>query len=84
MRQRRPRRSRRQRKADRLSQQEKTTLTHHLDSKVIQFPGQSGMYGTPHTTDMVDAWRKGGRHPLYWRREDVEKNKEHVLKLVPA
>ncbi len=42
-------------------------------------PGQSGNPASPHYDDQIDAWFTQGYHPMYFAREDVEKNaKSHL------
>eukprot|EP01127_Copromyxa_protea_P022754 TRINITY_DN8329_c0_g2_i1.p1 TRINITY_DN8329_c0_g2~~TRINITY_DN8329_c0_g2_i1.p1 ORF type:complete len:846 (+),score=168.22 TRINITY_DN8329_c0_g2_i1:104-2641(+) len=53
------------------------------NARIIQFPGNSGNYGSKHYDDMVDDWKSGKTHRLLWKREDVEKNKETTVILTP-
>ncbi len=46
-------------------------------------PGQSGQVGSPHYDDQVEAWFKGGYHPILYKREDVEREHEACLELLP-
>jgi penicillin amidase len=46
-------------------------------------PGQSGQVGSPHYDDQVDAWFKGGYHPMLYNREDVVREQEACLVLLP-
>ncbi|RPJ49260.1 MAG: penicillin acylase family protein [Chloroflexi bacterium] len=46
-------------------------------------PGQSGQVGSPHYDDQVDAWFTGGYHPMLYEREDVLKEQEACLILLP-
>ncbi|MBW1819266.1 MAG: penicillin acylase family protein [Deltaproteobacteria bacterium] len=46
-------------------------------------PGQSGMLGSPHYADQMEMWLRVGHHPLYFSREKVESEAEHVLTLNP-
>jgi penicillin amidase len=46
-------------------------------------PGQSGQPGSKHYDDQVQAWFEGGYHPMLYAREDVEREAEYRLVLVP-
>jgi penicillin amidase len=46
-------------------------------------PGQSGQPGSKHYDDQVQAWFEGQYHPMLYAREDVEREAEACLKLVP-
>jgi len=46
-------------------------------------PGQSGQPGSKHYDDQVQAWFESGYHPMLYAREDVEREAESRLKLVP-
>jgi len=46
-------------------------------------PGQSGQPGSPHYDDQVQAWFTGDYHPMLYAREDVEREAEARLRLVP-
>lgn len=46
-------------------------------------PGQSGQVGSRHYDDQIDDWFKGEYHPMYFRREDVERERESCLELLP-
>jgi len=45
--------------------------------------GQSGHPLSNHYRDMCLKWAKGDYHPMYYRRADIEKNKEGKLILIP-
>jgi len=45
--------------------------------------GQSGQPLSKHYSDFVELWRKIEYHPMLFRREDVEKEEESRLTLVP-
>jgi penicillin amidase len=45
--------------------------------------GQSGHPLSPHYQDMCLKWVKGEYHPIYYRRADIEKNREGKLILIP-
>jgi penicillin amidase len=47
-------------------------------------PGQSGNPASPHYDDQVEAWFTGEYHPMWWTREDVEREAERRLELRPA
>jgi len=47
-------------------------------------PGQSGQPGSRHYDDQLQAWFDGDYHPMLYAREDVEREAEGVLWLVPA
>ena len=49
----------------------------------ISPPGQSGILGSDHYSDMADLWLKGEYVPLYWSREKVEENKVLTLNIRP-
>jgi penicillin amidase len=46
-------------------------------------PGQSGQPGSKHYDDQVQAWFEGEYHPMLYDREDVERELEDRLRLVP-
>jgi len=52
-------------------------------SLIVHPPGQSGQLGSPHYDDLADLWIKGEYHPMLWTREQVEREAEGKLKLVP-
>ncbi len=47
-------------------------------------PGQSGQVGSPHYDDQMAAWFAAGYHPILFAREDVEREAESRLQLLPA
>jgi penicillin amidase len=47
-------------------------------------PGNSGQPGSRHYDDQIDAWFEGGYHPLLFTREEVEREGEARLRLVPG
>jgi penicillin G amidase len=47
-------------------------------------PGQSGHIASPHFKDGVKPWFNGEYHPMLFRRDEIEKNLEGCLKLVPS
>ena len=47
-------------------------------------PGQSGQPGSKHYDDQVQAWFERGYHPMLFNRQEVEKEVEGVLHLVPG
>jgi len=47
-------------------------------------PGQSANPASPHYDDQVLAWTSKGYHKLLWEREDVERGKGSLLRLLPA
>ena len=49
----------------------------------ISPPGQSGILGSDHYSDMADLWLKGEYVPLYWSLEKVEETSENKLVLKP-
>jgi len=46
-------------------------------------PGMSGRPASPHYDDQVQAWLDGEYHPMLFAREDVEREAESRLVLVP-
>lgn len=52
-------------------------------SLLIGSMGQSGQPHHSHYSDMIDAWRAGEYASLYFRRQDVMKNRESFLVLRP-
>ncbi|MGD9049393.1 MAG: penicillin acylase family protein [Anaerolineae bacterium] len=46
-------------------------------------PGQSGQPGSKHYDDQAEAWFKGKYHPMLYDLEDVEREAEACLRLVP-
>ena len=51
------------------------------NSKVILPPGQSGVLGSEHYSDMINSWLNGDYVPLFWSEEKINKNKIHQLTL---
>jgi len=47
-------------------------------------PGQSGQPGSKHYRDFVEPWSKVEYHPMLFNREDIEKEAEEVLMLLPT
>lgn len=47
-------------------------------------PGQSGRPGSRHYDDQIEAWFSGDYHPMLFAREDVEREAEARLQLLPA
>jgi penicillin amidase len=47
-------------------------------------PGQSGQPGSRHYDDQIEAWFRGGYHPMLWAREDVEREARARLRLAPG
>ncbi len=47
-------------------------------------PGQSGQVGSPHYDDQMAAWFTAGYHRMLFAREDVEREAESRLQLIPA
>jgi penicillin amidase len=45
--------------------------------------GQSGQPLSKHYNDFVEPWRKIGYHPMLFRREDIEREEENRLTLIP-
>jgi penicillin amidase len=46
-------------------------------------PGQSGQPGSPHYDDQIQAWFTGEYHPMLYARQDVERETEAMLRLLP-
>jgi penicillin amidase len=46
-------------------------------------PGQSGHPGSRHYDDQMAAWFTGKYHPMLWPREDIEREAEGRLMLLP-
>jgi penicillin amidase len=56
-----------------------------LDNSVsILSPGQSGNPSSVHYDDQIDGWKKGGYHPMLYKREHIEKESIHRLRLIPV
>jgi penicillin amidase len=49
----------------------------------VHTTGQSGHAFAPHYTDMIDMWRTIQYHPMRWDAQDIEKNSEGHLHLLP-
>ena len=49
----------------------------------ISPPGQCGILGSDHYSDMAGLWLKGEYVPLYWSREKVEETSKKKLVLKP-
>jgi penicillin amidase len=45
--------------------------------------GESGLLGNPHYDDQIDLYLNGKYHPAWMAREDIERNAEATLVLVP-
>ncbi|MFL5735319.1 MAG: penicillin acylase family protein [Chloroflexia bacterium] len=52
-------------------------------SRGLLSPGQSGQPGSRHYDDGVEAWPAGDYHPMLFAREDVEREAEGRLRLLP-
>lgn len=46
--------------------------------------GESGLLGNPHNDDQIDLYLNGKYHPAWMAREDIERNTEATLVLVPG
>jgi penicillin amidase len=53
-------------------------------SVAVVVPGQSGQPTSPHYSDQIADWFKGGYHPMLYDRRDVEREQKAVLKLAPG
>jgi len=53
------------------------------NSAALLAPGQSGQPGSPHYDDQVSPWFAGQSHPMLFYREDVEREAEAKLRLLP-
>ena len=51
--------------------------------KIILPPGQSGVLGSPHYSDMVAPWLKGEYIPMLWSKDAVDEHKQYEIKLEP-
>jgi penicillin amidase len=54
------------------------------NSQGLLAPGQSGQPGSKHYDDQVEAWFSGEYHPMLYDLEDVEREAEACLRLVPG
>jgi penicillin amidase len=55
------------------------------DSSVaVNTPGQSGQPGSPHYSDLTQAWDRGDYFPLVYSRDAVERQSTERLQLEPA
>jgi penicillin G amidase len=52
-------------------------------SLIIHPPGQSGQLGSRHYADLAELWLRGEYHPMLWTREQVEREAEGHLRLIP-
>lgn len=52
-------------------------------SMFIIAPGQSEHPLSEHYDDLIELWQKGKYQPMLFNRKDVEKNKKHMLELIP-
>lgn len=52
-------------------------------SRVILPAGQSGHPASRHYSDMAEAWRSGGYHPMLWSRASVERHTVSTLTFEP-
>ncbi|MGH2604065.1 MAG: penicillin acylase family protein, partial [Dehalococcoidia bacterium] len=46
--------------------------------------GVSGLPGTPHAADQIEAWRTHQRIPMHYTEVDVEANAQQTLRLTPG
>lgn len=53
-------------------------------SMMTNVPGESGVPGSPHYSDLVGPWSQGEYHPMPFSRKAVEEAGEEWLMLVPA
>ncbi len=53
------------------------------NSLMITPPGQSGVLGSPHYSDMAEKWLNGEYIPMLWSKNKVEESAKKVIKLIP-
>ena len=53
------------------------------NSLMITPPGQSGVLGSPHYSDMAEKWLNGEYIPMLWCKDKVEGSAKKVIKLIP-
>jgi penicillin G amidase len=49
----------------------------------ILVPGNSGQIGSPHYDDQIEPWFNGAYHTMLYRREDVIREQQACLELLP-
>ena len=54
------------------------------NSRVVNYPGQSGNPGDAHYSDLTGMWLKGEYFPLLYTRAAVEQAVEKRISLKPA
>jgi penicillin G amidase len=54
------------------------------NSRVVNYPGQSGDPANPHYRDLAPLWQEGKYFPLLYTRNAIEKAAELRLRLVPS
>jgi len=52
-------------------------------SIAIHAPGQSGQLGSIHYDDLAILWIKGEYYPMLWTRDQIEKEAEGKIELIP-
>lgn len=53
-------------------------------SVMTNAPGESGVPGSPHYSDLAETWARGEYHPMPYTRQAVEAAAEERISLVPA
>jgi len=53
-------------------------------SVMTNAPGESGVPGDKHYSDLLDPWAKGEYHPMPFSRKAVEEAAEERISLVPG
>ena len=54
------------------------------EAVAVNAPGQSGNPLSRHYADMIELWRQGSYHPLLWEPDEIGREKEALLTLVPG
>jgi penicillin amidase len=53
------------------------------NSLVVSPPGQSGILGSKHYSDMAEKWIEGEYIPMLWSRSKIEESAKKVFTLIP-
>jgi penicillin amidase len=53
------------------------------NSLMITPPGQSGVLGSPHYSDMAEKWLHGEYIPMLWSKSKIEESSKKVFTLIP-
>ena len=53
------------------------------NSLMVSPPGQSGILGSKHYSDMAEKWIEGEYIPMLWSRSKIEASSQKIFILIP-